>query len=62
MPTGDFLLPALLDQQEGFDKEMKDETLDFNRLVRLVDETGLIRLGLILMERVAQAEGRVLWH
>lgn len=62
MPTGDFLLPALLNQKEGSDKEMNDETLDFNRLVRLVDETGLIRLGLILMERVAQAEGRVLWH
>jgi len=39
-----------------------DEALDFNRLVHLVDEAGLIRLGLKLMERVAQAEGRILWH
>ncbi len=63
MHAEDSLLPVLLDQQEVSGKEeMDDETIDFDRLVHLVDDAGLIRLGLKLMERVAQAEGRVMWH
>jgi len=62
MSSGDSLLPVPLDVQEESGREMDDEMIDFARLVHLVDEPGLIRLGLILMERVAKAEGRFLWH
>jgi hypothetical protein len=62
MHAGDSRLPVALDQEEGTGTEIDDETIDFDRLVHLVDNAGLIRLGLKLMERVAQAEGRVLWH
>lgn len=55
-------MPALLALREGSDKKVNDETIDFNRLLHLVDQDGLIRLGLQLMERVAQVEGRILWH
>lgn len=56
------LFPIALDHQAGTAAETDWETIDFDRLVHLVDDAGLIRLGLKLMERVAQAEGRVLWH
>jgi hypothetical protein len=62
MHAGDSLLPVALDQEEGTGAEMDDKTIDFTRLVHLVDDAGLIRLGLKLMERVAKMEGRVLWH
>lgn len=50
------------DHQVGIATEADWETIDFDRLVHIVDDTGLIRLGLKLMERIAQAEGRILWH
>jgi hypothetical protein len=59
MQVGNSLLPVPFTEGAGTED---DEALDFNRLVHLVDEAGLIRLGLKLMERVAQAEGRILWH
>lgn len=59
MQAENSLLPVALKEGAGTED---DQTLDFNRLVHLVDEAGLIRLGLKLMERVAQAEGRILWH
>lgn len=62
MHAEDSLFPIALDHQEGTATETDWETIDFDRLVRLVDDAGLIRLGLKLIERVAQAEGRVLWH
>lgn len=62
MHAEDFRFPITLDHQEGTAIEADWEAIDFNRLVHLVDDAGLIRLGLKLMERVAQAEGRVLWH
>jgi len=62
MHTEDYLFLGGLDHKEGTGTKMDEETIDFNRLVHLVDETGLIRLGLKLMEGVAQEEGRVLWH
>ena len=45
------------EEREGIDKTM---TLD--RLVLLADTAGLTRMGLGLMEAVARAEGRILWH
>lgn len=62
MHAEDSLFPVMLDHREGTATETDWETIDFDRLVHLVDDAGLIRLGLTLMERVAQAEGRVLWH
>ncbi|OQW30563.1 MAG: hypothetical protein A4E19_09650 [Nitrospira sp. SG-bin1] len=62
MHAGDSPLLLGFDQQEATGTEMEGETIEFNRLVHLVDETGLIRLGLKVIERVAQAEGRALWH
>jgi hypothetical protein len=62
MHTEDSLFLITPDHQEGAATEMDWETIHFDRLVYLVDDAGLIRLGLKLMERVAQAEGRVLWH
>ncbi|MEK9139557.1 MAG: hypothetical protein AAB308_00765 [Nitrospirota bacterium] len=62
MHAEDSLFPITLDHQAGPAAETDWETIDFDRLVHLVDDAGLIRLGLKLMERVAQAEGRVLWH
>lgn len=62
MHTENSLFPIALDYQEGAATETDWETIDFDRLVHLLDDAGLIRLGLKLMERVAQAEGRVLWH
>jgi len=62
MHAENFHFPITLDHQEGAATETDWETIDFDRLVHLVDDAGLIRLGLTLMERVAQAEGRVLWH
>ncbi len=62
MQAEDSLLPIIFDHQEGTAIEADWETIDFDRLVHLIDDAGLIRLGLKLMERVAQAEGRVLWH
>ncbi len=62
MHKEDALFPIPINHQEGTAAEMDWETIDFDRLVHLVDDAGLIRLGLKLMERVAQAEGRVLWH
>lgn len=62
MHAEDSLFPITLDHQEGTTTETDWETIDFDRLVHLVDDAGLIRLGLKLMERVAQAQGRVLWH
>lgn len=56
------LVPSGLDDQEGTGTERDDETTDFNRLVHLADETGLLRLGVNVLERVAHAEGRILWH
>jgi len=51
-----------IDHHEEAGMTGNDETIGFDRLVHLVDEEGLMRLGLKLMERVAQAEGRALWH
>ncbi len=51
-----------IDHCEKADTTEEDETIAFDRLIRLVEEDGLIRLGLRLMERVAQEEGRALWH
>jgi hypothetical protein len=62
MHLEDSFFPLACDHQEGIATEADWETIDFDRLVRIVDDSGLIRLGLKLMERVAQAEGRVLWH
>lgn len=62
MHVEDFLFPIAIDHQERAATETDSETIDFDRLVHLVDDAGLIRLGLKLMERVAQAEGRVMWH
>ena len=62
MHAEDFLFSITFDHQEGTAAEADWETIDFDRLVHLVDDAGLIRLDLKLMERVAQAEGRILWH
>lgn len=62
MHVEDSLFSITIDHEEGTAAETDRETIDFDRLVHLVDDAGLIRLGLKLMERVAQAEGRVLWH
>lgn len=62
MHAEDSLFPITLDHKEETATETDWETINFDRLVRLVDHTGLIRLGLQVMERVAQAEGRILWH
>lgn len=40
----------------------KSEALTLDRLLFLADENTLVRLGLGLMETLAQAERRVLWH
>jgi hypothetical protein len=39
-----------------------DKTMTLDRLVLLADTAGLTRMGLGLMEAVARAEGRILWH
>ena len=51
----------------GTDSRNKEEqekslALTLDRLLFLVDENTLIRLGLGLIETFAQAERRVLWH
>lgn len=44
------------------EEQEKSEVLTLDRLLFLVDENTLVRLGLGLMETFAQAERRVLWH
>lgn len=44
------------------EEQEKSEALTLDRLLFLVDENTLIRLGLGLIETFAQAERRVLWH
>jgi hypothetical protein len=42
--------------------EQEGEHMTLDRLVALTDEKSLVRLGLVLMEAFARAEGRTLWH
>ena len=44
------------------EEQQKSEALTLDRLLFLVDENTLVRLGLELIEIFAQAERRVLWH
>jgi hypothetical protein len=62
MHTKDCPFSITLDYHEDTVTAMDWEAIDFSRLVHIVDDVALIRLGLILLERVAQAEGRILWH
>ena len=50
------------DSQDDTAGAIEWEAIDFSRLVQMTDEVALIRLGLILMERVAQTEGRIFWR
>ena len=62
MRTEKSLLTVVVDHHDESAPMEDEEAIDFDRLVHLVEDDGLIRLGLKLMERVAQAEGRALWH
>ena len=62
MHAKDSLFSITLEHQEEHATAMDWDIIDFSRLVYIVDDVALIRLGLILMERVAQAKGRTLWH
>ena len=44
------------------ERAQEGEPMTLDRLVALADEKSLVRLGLSLMELVAHAEGRTLWH
>lgn len=44
------------------EEQEKSEALTLDRLLFLTDENTLVRLGLGLIETLAQAERRVLWH
>ena len=44
------------------EEQQKPEALTLDRLLFLTDENTLVRLGLGLIETLAQAERRVLWH
>ena len=44
------------------EEQEKSEALTLDRLLFLVDENTLVRLGLGLIETFSQAERRVLWH
>jgi hypothetical protein len=43
-------------------EEQEAEDMTLEGLLALADEKGLMRLGLGLMEAIAKAEGRALWH
>ena len=62
MRGNESLSSITVESQDETATAMDWEAIDFSQLVHFVDEVALIRLGLILMERVAQAEGRILWH
>ncbi len=57
----DEVLYVALDSRNKEEQE-KPEALTLDRLLFLVDENTLVRLGLGLIEIFAQAERRVLWH
>ena len=44
------------------EREQEAEHMTLDKLVALTDEKGLVSLGLALMEALARAEGRTLWH
>ncbi|TKS61800.1 MAG: hypothetical protein EWM72_00202 [Nitrospira sp.] len=62
MAEEDLLTMITVDHHEGETYEKDCEAMSLDRLVRLTDEDGLIRLGLGFMEAFARAEGRILWH
>lgn len=42
--------------------EQDPENMRLDRFLALVDEDTLLRIALEIIETIAQAEGRVLWH
>jgi len=42
--------------------EQDPENMPLDRILALVDDDALLRIALGIIEAIAQAKGRVLWH